>query len=280
MRLFRTIFPAPWPLLGVVHLAPLPGSPRHELSMKEIAGRAEADAEALAAAGFDGVLVENFGDQPFHPDEVEPHTVSAMALLVARVLTVVRRTRPDGPPPVGVNVLRNDARAAIAIAATTGARFVRVNVHTGAMVTDQGLLQGKAHETLRYRRALGAEVAILADVLVKHAQPLAPAPVEALARDTFLRGGADALIVTGFATGEPADLGRAARVRDAVDAPVLLGSGFTSLNLPEARRVADGAIVGTWLKQRGEITNAVDQERARALVERRDALVASTEGAG
>ena len=104
--------------------------------------------------------------------------------------------------------------------------------------------------------------------------------VEALARDTYLRGGADALIVTGFATGEAADLGRAARVRDAVDAPVLLGSGVTSLNLPEARRVADGAIVGTWLKQRGEITNPVDPERARALVERRDALAASTEGAG
>jgi membrane complex biogenesis BtpA family protein len=148
------------------------------------------------------------------------------------------------------------------------------------MVTDQGLVQGKAHETLRYRRSLGAEVAILADVLVKHAQPLAPAPVETLARDTFLRGGADALIVTGFATGEPADLGRAARVRDAVDAPVLLGSGVTSLNLAEARRVADGAIVGTWLKLRGEITNPVDPERARALVERRDALAAATEGAG
>src|SRR5262249_4211077 len=154
-------------IVGMVHLLPLPGAPRYGGDLEAVLRRAREDAEALVAGGVDGVMVENFGDAPFYPERVPPETVAAMTRAARAVVEVVS-------VPVGVNVLRNDAAAALAIAGVVGASFIRVNVHTGAMWSDQGLLQGRAHETLRQRRALGARVLILADVLVKHAVPPGP----------------------------------------------------------------------------------------------------------
>ncbi|MCA1789526.1 MAG: BtpA/SgcQ family protein, partial [Thioalkalivibrio sp.] len=143
-------------LIGMVHLPALPGAPRWAGTVEDVLDRAVADAAALAKAGFHGVIVENYMDAPFHPGTVPPVTVAAMTRAVSAVVDAV-------DVPVGVNVLRNDAAAALSIAAVTGAAFIRVNVHTGAMWTDQGLLTGLAHETLRLRRTLGTDVAIFAD---------------------------------------------------------------------------------------------------------------------
>jgi len=272
-RSFRELFPGDFPLVGVVHLPPLPGTPGHVHSRSEIRERASSDAAAYVRAGFDGLLVENFGDHPFFPDAVEPHTVALMALLVARVREVARRLAPHRRVPVGVNVLRNDARAAIGIAAATGAEFVRVNVHVGAMVTDQGVIEGKAHETMRYRAALRCDAAVFADVLVKHAHPLGPADVATLADDTLHRGGASALVLSGARTGEPVSEEEARRVRAAVpDAPLLVGSGLTAGALPSLAALFDGAIVGTAAKRSGRAAESVEPGRARALVAARDAL--------
>jgi membrane complex biogenesis BtpA family protein len=169
--------------------------------------------------------------------------------------------------PVGVNVLRNDSRSALAIAAVTGASFVRVNVHTGAMVTDQGVIEGDAYETVRYRRQLGVEVKILADVFVKHATPLGTLSIEQAARDTAYRGLADALIVTGPGTGEPTEMADVLRVKEAVpDIPLLVGSGVHEGNVAQLLSVADGVIVGTSLKQDGVTTNPVDERRVAGLM--------------
>lgn len=269
-RAFRELFPGGFPLIGVVHLLPLPGSPGLVHARSEIRDRASSDAAAYVRAGFDGLLVENFGDHPFFPDAVEPHTVALMALLVDRVREVARRLAPARPIPVGVNVLRNDARAAVGIAAATGAAFVRVNVHAGAMVTDQGILQGKAHETLRYRAALRSDAAIFADVLVKHAVPLGPADAATAGADTYRRGGAAALVLSGARTGEAVDPEEAHAVRAAVpEAPLLVGSGLTAALLPELAALFDGAIVGTAAKRGGQAAGPVDGERARAIVEAR-----------
>jgi membrane complex biogenesis BtpA family protein len=256
------IFSCPRPVIGMVHLLPLPGSPRWGGDLRAVRERALADARALAEGGVDGLLVENFGDAPFLKGPVGPETVAAMALLVQAVADAV-------PLPVGVNVLRNDARAALAIACLTGARFVRVNVHTGVMLTDQGLIEGAAAESLRYRRWLGAErVKLLADVLVKHGAPLAPQTPEAAARDAAQRGLADALIVSGAATGLPPERETLLRVREAVAVPVLVGSGLTPDNVQELLTVADGAIVGTSLKREGRVEEAVDARRVARLMER------------
>lgn len=170
--------------------------------------------------------------------------------------------------PFGVNVLRNDGAAALAIAVATGASLIRVNVLTGAMVTDQGVIEGDAAGLLRLRRQLGAEgVAILADHMVKHASPLAPIDPVQSAKDLRSRGLADVLVVTGKETGGEADPAGLELVRRAVpDAPIVLGSGLSVENAPRFRDLADGYIVGTWLKEEGRVDAPVDAGRVRALV--------------
>ena len=154
-------------LLGVIHLPPLPGAPRYDGDMAALRARTARDAEALAAAGFDAVLVENFGDAPFFRGRVPAETVAAMAVLADEARRV-------SGLPLGVNVLRNDGLSALAVAAATGARFVRVNVLVGARVTDQGVIDSEAAELLRLRRALDAQrVSLVADVGGKHSAPLA-----------------------------------------------------------------------------------------------------------
>ncbi|MDM8008163.1 MAG: BtpA/SgcQ family protein [Phycisphaerae bacterium] len=257
-------------LVGMVHLAPLPGSPAAERPLSRIIEAACEDARLLADAGFDALIVENLGDAPFRPASVDPHTVAFMTMAVRAVMRAVSL-------PVGVNVLRNDALAAVAIASVCGAAFVRINVHTGVYAADQGLIAGRADETLRYRRRLAggaqgnpaaAMPAILADVHVKHAMPLGPRPISQAAEEAAHRGRADGLIVSGVATGKPTDLADLKAVREAVpDRPIYVGSGATSETVAELLAVADGVIVGTAIKQGGVITAPVDPARAAALIQ-------------
>lgn len=215
----------------------------------------------LAVAGVDGLIVENYGDVPFHPGPVPPETVAALTLAVDRVRSVC-------PLPVGINVLRNDAAAAIAIAAATGAAFVRINVHTGAMITDQGWLEGRAHETMRLRARLAPDTAVFADVLVKHATPPAGLAIEDAARDAWHRGLADALIVTGTATGAPVDPDRLRAVRTAVPgARIWIGSGLTPANAAHLLPHANGAIVGSAMRAGGTAGAPLDPDRIDAVVD-------------
>jgi membrane complex biogenesis BtpA family protein len=256
----KLLFGTPKYVIGMVHLLPLPGSPRWNAGMCEVLERAVADAKALEGGGIDGLIVENFGDAPFCKGRVEAHTVAAMTLALEAIRDAVRI-------PVGVNVLRNDSRSAMAIASVIGANFIRVNVHVGAMVTDQGIVEGNAQDTMRYRRELGADVKVLADVMVKHAAPLGDQPIEQVARDTAYRGLADAIIVTGSGTGEPANMEDLARIREAVpDVPVLVGSGVREGNVAELLSLADGVIVGTSLKEGGITANPVDKDRAASFI--------------
>jgi uncharacterized protein len=253
-------------LIGVVHLKAMPGDPAHRgtLGFAGVREAARRDADALADGGADAIIVENFGSAPFvkgtAQDRLPPHQVATLAL-------VARELKDRCRLPVGVNCLRNDAPSAIGIAAAAELDFIRVNVHSGAYLTDQGIIEGEAAHTLRYRQALGAKgVLILADVLVKHAWPLVPMSAEAATRDTLERGLADGIIVTGVATGAAIDLELLTRVRQSAGvAPVYLGSGVTSDNAAALAAFAAGAVVGSWLKHNGELAAAVDVRRVRRL---------------
>jgi membrane complex biogenesis BtpA family protein len=256
--------PAPPRLNGMVHLRPLPGSPRAE-SMDEALRAALADARALLSAGFDGLVVENWGDAPFHPGAVPAVTVAAMTRIAAALVELA------GPRArVAVNVLRNDARAALAVAAAAGAKAIRVNVHAGARLTDQGLVEGRAWETLRLRSAWSAPaVAVWADAAVKHSAALGePRPLSDEVEELVLRGGVDAVLVTGSATGKAPARERLAEVLAAAHGrPVLVASGVDSSSVFEYLRAGPaGVIVGTALKEAGRVDSPVDPARAADFV--------------
>ncbi|MGB7417466.1 MAG: BtpA/SgcQ family protein, partial [Thermosynechococcaceae cyanobacterium] len=251
----------PNPVIGVVHLLPLPTSPRWGGSLKTVIARAEQEAAALAAGGVDGLIIENFFDAPFVKDQVDPAVVSAMSLVVQRVMNLVAL-------PIGINVLRNDACSAMAIATCTGAQFIRVNVLTGVMATDQGLIEGQAHQLLRYRRALDSDVKIFADVLVKHGRPLGTPNLTTAVRETIERGLADGVILSGWATGSPPNLGDLELAMDAAQGvPVLIGSGADWENIPSLIQSANGVIISSSLKRHGQIDQPVDPIRVSRFVE-------------
>lgn len=248
-------------LVGMVHLLPLPGSPRFGGSIDEVLTTAAEDARVLVDAGFPALMVENFGDVPFYPDRVPPETVAAMTLAVDRIA--------DLGAPVGVNVLRNDALAALGVAAATGARFIRVNVLVGTMYTDQGPIVGRAAEVQRQKRVLAPDVEIWADVIVKHAAAPHGMDARQMGTDTAERGLADALIVSGTGTGEEVDLDVARAVKDAAPEGmrVVAGSGLTVTNIDRLLGAVDTVIVGSSIKAGGNPNNRPDPLRSKAFVE-------------
>jgi hypothetical protein len=227
----------------------------------EIVAIAAEDARVLVDAGFPALLVENFGDVPFFADQVPAETVAAMTLAVSAV--------SEAGVPVGVNVLRNDAFAALAIAAATGARFIRVNVLTGLMYTDQGPIRGRAAELQRRRATLAPEVEVWADVMVKHSTPPSGLDAGQAALDTVERGLADAVIVSGPGTGAETDVDEAKAVKEAVPdgTRVVLGSGARIGGLDRLLAAVDTVIVGSTIKVDGEPARRPDPLRAKAFVE-------------
>lgn len=248
-------------LIGMVHLGPLPGSPRFRGDIQAVVDRGRSDARTLQIAGFDAVMIENFGDAPFFADAVPPVTVASMTRAVSEISHEVDL-------PLGVNVLRNDALAALAIAAATASSLIRVNVLSSMMYTDQGPIVGRAAEVARSRAAIAPEVAILADVFVKHATPPPGSTIELAAVDAWERSGADALVVSGTGTGSAVDLEELDRVRRAVpDAPLAIGSGASPETAGDLAKLADIVIVGSSVKVDGDPANPVDPDLAARFVE-------------
>ncbi len=259
---FDQLFGGKKVVIGMVHLRALPGAPGYDGKMSAVIEAAWADALTLEQGGVDGIMIENFFDAPFWKDRVPPETVAGMTRVIA---TLRQKTNV----PLGVNVLRNDGISALAIAAACEAQFVRINIVSWAMLTDQGVIEGRAADIARYRKMLGANVLIFTDCLTKHAEPLAPMQMEWVALDTWERGGADALVISGKATGFATDLGDVIAARKgAPDAPILIGSGASAENVHDLLSVADGVIVGTALKTEGRVENPVALERVQALVQR------------
>jgi uncharacterized protein len=225
------------PILGMIHLPALPAAPRNDRTMDELVAFALSEARALEAAGLDACIVENVGDVPLFRDHVPAATVAAMAVLV----TEVRRATSMH---VGVNILRNACEEALSIAHVCGADFIRCNVVIGAYVTDQGIIQGCAAELARLRRSLESDVLIFGDVHVKHAHPLFDVPIEHAAQDLAERGGVDAVIVSGPRSPIPPTWERLDAVKEAVELPVLIGSGIGLENVKAFYDRADGVLLG------------------------------------
>ena len=264
----RALFGAERALIGCVHVAALPGTPKASLPVATIAKQAAAEARHYQDAGLHAVMIENMHDRPYLARRVGPEVVAAMAV-VARVV------RDAIEVPLGLQVLAGANEAALGVALAADAAFVRVEGFVFAHVADEGLMTSDAGALLRYRRAIGAEgVRVFADVKKKHSAHAITADVDiadtAHAAEFFL---ADGLVVTGVATGRAADAADVRAVAEAVSIPVLVGSGITPENIA-AYPEADAFIVGTALKRDGLWTNPVDPDRAKALRRAFDALEA------
>ncbi len=244
------------PFVGMIHLPPLPGSIGYAgEGIQPIIDSALRDLGALEAGGADAVIVENTRDAPFGKVAFK-ETISVMTVVMQEI---VRRARI----PVGVNVLRNDALGSLGIAVATEVSFIRVNVFCGAVITDQGLIEGEPRLILGQRKKLGIDVKILADVHVKHA-----AHLNSIAEATLdtTRNGPDGLIVTGQGTGKRTSPGDLQEVMQSTDLPVFVGSGVRIDNL-STYHDADGFIIGSSLKEENKLENSVEKERVRALAE-------------
>ena len=247
-------------IIGMLHLLPLPGAPRFHGDTCAIVEQALADAAALAEGGVDAIMIENFGDVPYFPDKVPVETIAWMTRIGGLI-------RDKCDLPLGVCVLRNDGRAALAIAHSVGAQFIRICVLGSPRVTDQGLVQAAAYDILRDRARLGADIKILADVDIKHSYPLAASfSLQAEAADLISRSLADALIVTGTATGMAIRESDLSEIRGIANVPVFVGSGVTDKNIKQLSNDASGFIIGTSFKESKRADARVSVEKVRATV--------------
>ncbi len=257
MTRFTDLFPRPKPVIGMIALPPLPGYPAFS-SMEALIDAALADLAALELGGVDGVLVENDFDQP--------HTLVAGAEVVAAMTRVTREVVSRARVPVGVEVLLNDWRGSLAVAAAAGAKFIRLDFFVDRVRSKLGVIEPEPLAILAYRKQILADsVLVFADLQVKYSTPAdGPKPISESSRQAAAAG-ADAVIVTGQETGIGPDLTDLANAR-AGGLPVLIGSGLSPANAPGLAPLADGYIVGTSLRSGRQSTDRVVPSQVTALV--------------
>ncbi|MBZ5759446.1 MULTISPECIES: BtpA/SgcQ family protein [Rhizobium] len=258
-----SLFGKPKAVIGVVHLMPLPGSPRYDgETVEAIYQRGLDDAKAYLHGGCDGVIVENHGDIPFaKPDDIGPETSAYMSVVSDRIRRELGR-------PIGINVLANASIPALSIASASGAGFVRVNQWANAYVANEGFIEGEAARAMRFRAKLRANgIRIFADAHVKHGAHaiVADRPVEEQVKDLVFFD-ADAIIATGQRTGHAADLGYIRMIKEAAGLPTLVGSGVTPDNVNDILGIVDGVIVASSLKYDGVWWNPVELSRVQSFI--------------
>jgi membrane complex biogenesis BtpA family protein len=252
----------PKAVIGMVHVGALPGTPRASLGIDELVRSAVQEVWTLAEGGCDAILVENMHDVPYLRGGVGPEIVASMT-------AVCRAVNDATDLPCGVQVLAGANEAALAVALAAGFQFIRAEGFVFGHVADEGWMDACAGPLLRYRRQIGADrIAVWADVKKKHSAHAVTSDVslaETVKAAAFC--GAEAVIVTGAATGCEASVAEIAEARGAAALPVLVGSGVTPGNARAMLEHADAVIVGSSIKTGGLWDGPVDLERVRAVVE-------------
>ncbi len=261
--LIQSLFRAPKALIGVVHCPAFPGSPRYRgESVDSIYDVCMRDVDAYVSGGLNGLIIENHGDIPFSkPDDIGPETSAFLSVIADRVIRAV-------DVPVGINVLANAPVPAFAVAAATGAAFIRVNQWANAYVANEGFMEGRAAQAMRYRASLHAnQVKVFTDTHVKHGSHaiVGDRSVTELTRDLAFFD-SDAIIATGQRTGNAVNTKELQEIRQATQLPLIIGSGVTTENIPELLPLVDAVIVASSLKKAGDWWNEVELERVQALV--------------
>ena len=246
-------------IIGMVHCLPLPTTAGFSGDYQKVIDQAVQDAVTLEKAGVDAVIVENMGDTPFsaHINKAQLAALTAAAAAVGNAVKI----------PIGIDAAFNDCEADVAIAAVSGASFIRVPVFVDTVCTTDGIIYPCAKKCMEFRKQMGLEhVKILADVQVKHAHMLLPyISIEQSACEAA-GSGADGIIVTGTQIGEETPIDLIKRVKQVVKLPVFAGSGVKAENIKEQMQVADGAIIGSSLKEGGILTNPIDYDLVKKVL--------------
>ncbi|MBE7473087.1 MAG: BtpA family membrane complex biogenesis protein [Anaerolineae bacterium] len=249
-------------IIGMIHVEPLPGTPKHHGQMLDIITRAKVEAVMYKEAGVDAIAIENMHDIPYLNKKVGPEITAAMAVVGYEVKNATGL-------PCGVQVLAGANKEALAVALAAGLDFIRAEGFVFGHVADEGYIDASAGEVLRYRRQIGAEhILVLTDIKKKHSAHAVTADVDIIetahAAEFFL---SDGVIITGVATGQEASLEELQAVKAGVKIPVLVGSGVTVDNVDRYLAVADALIIGSYFKVNGHWTQTVDFERVKNFME-------------
>lgn len=259
---FRQLFGAEKPIIGMVHVLALPGTPRHSQPLKIIIKSAVNEAKILVENGVQSVMLENMHDIPYLKRNVGPEIIAAMTAVASAVRKAVT-------VPLGIQILAGANKAALAVALAADFQFIRAEGFVFGHVADEGYMDSDAGELLRFRKAIGVEhIAIFTDIKKKHSAHAVTADVSlaetAKAAEFFL---SDGLVITGTATGSPTDPDDLKAVKDMTNLPILVGSGVTPENVQSTAQFADGFIIGSYFKKDGYWENRVDAERVKKLVQ-------------
>lgn len=262
-----SLFSSPKPIIGMIHVAALPGTPANQLSVAEIVALATQEARLYREGGVDGIAIENMHDLPYLKGGVGPEIVAAMTL-------VGQAVKAESRLPVGIQILAGANLEALAVAHAAQLDFIRAEGYAFAHVADEGIIESSAAKLLRYRKLIGAErVQVWADIKKKHSAHAITADVglgETAEAVAFMRG--DAVIVTGSATGLPPQIADVREAHTHSQIPVILGSGIDLKNLAQFYAEADGFIIGTHFKVAGQWFNTVDPRRVEAVMQAAQAL--------
>ena len=246
--------------IGVVHLKALPGSPSYENNLSEIYKSALEDSTALQNGGVDSIIIENFGDIPFTKNSISK-------LTLAHFTNIAKELSDSLNIDIGINVLRNDGESALSIADSINANFVRINILSGTMYTDQGIIEGKANKLIKLKNSLSNNIEIYADVFVKHAVPPIGYTIENQTEELLLRAGADKIIITGDGTGKEINFEQLEKLREIVPKGQLaIGSGVNESNIENYKNVADILIIGTGFKVDQNIAKPIDVKSVEKLI--------------
>ena len=263
---FLSLFENDKPVIGMVHVWPLPGTAAYQ-SYSSALNHAIEEAMLLEKSGVDGIIIENMFDTPYVKREVGPEITASMTMIAGMV-------RQNVECPCGVQVLAGANKAALAVAKAANFDFIRAEGFVFAHVADEGLMESDAGELLRYRKAIDAEeIFILTDIKKKHSAHQLTADLGitdwAKAADFFM---SDGLILTGNHTGEPAKPSDLTSCREVTDLPLIVGSGMNAENLDEFYAVADAFIVGSHFKENGDWKKHLEEDRINGFMEKIKAL--------
>ena len=259
MTLFHQIFKDTKPIIGMVHLKPLPGAPGYGGDLEAVYEAAHANLVSLLRGGADAVIVENFGDIPYAPEN-ELITNTAFASIAARL-------RSECDKPMGINVQFNNYEAEWAIAYSCNYDFIREEVFAENRMGPNGMFLASGPALMRIKERYPKDIAILADVNVKHTFPMVEQPLD-FTIESIIEGGADALICTGITTGKSPSVEDVAEMKRLSEGlPVIVGSGVNDKTVRNYLAVSDGAIIGSYFKKDGKVLNPIDEQRVRILME-------------